>query len=370
MHNLEKYINKYRSIVDGSIEQKIGHPVWNKELPYCFNACSNKIESAIENIEATIRITANYQDEEIIEVHNYTLYFTGFAEPERTGFKARKRRNVCGTYIKTIDYTLQSDHLTGGMNTYTETVSGEFKSYDFDYLCRYNRYSGNNTNLVGKNISFIGETFVSISDENAKWRSIHDHPDYCIHFMNNHCQVNFITGKKDVSKYKDRSGYNNKPSNEFTYVWFAGNQSGLSVEQARSVDQIRDSGFLFYCNRTGEYTVETSNHDVCQFYNHDRDVVIVWEFTPGSNKATGRALDFDVKKKDHKNIVLYEMVVNSIDSDKPVKDINDIDFKNLQNYIYSIRTNLDQDGNRILPEPVLTGSYDIVPGFIFNDRYI
>ena len=370
MSNLEKYINKYRSIVDGSIEQKIGHPVWNKELPYRFNVYNSKIESEIENVGATLQIIANYPNENINEVHNYALTFTGFAEPERAGLEARKRRNVCGTYIKTINYTTQSDRTDDNIHTYTETVSGEFKSYDFDYMCRYNRYSRNNTNLLGKNISFINETFVSISDENAKWRSIHDHPDYNIYFTRSNCQVNFFTDKKNVSKYKDRPGYNNKPSDEFTYVWFAGNQSDMPVEQARSVDQIRDSGFLFHCIRTGENTMETSNHDVCQFYNHDRDVVIVWEFEPGSNKATGRALDFDVRKKDPKNIVSYELVVSSIDNDKQVKDINDIDFKNLQNYIYSCRTNLDQFGKRILPEPVLTGSYDIIPGFIFNDRYI
>ena len=360
MYNLEKYINKYRNIVDGAIEQKVGYPVWNKELPYSFRSHSDKINSEIENVGATLQIIANYPNENINEVHNYALTFTGFAEPERAGLEARKRRNVCGTYIKTINYTTQSDRTDDNIHTYTETVSGEFKSYDFDYMCRYNRYSRNNTNLLGKNISFINETFVSISDENAKWRSIHDHPDYCIHFTNNHCQVNFVTDRKNVSKYKDRPGYNNKPSDEFTLVWADGAREGVAMD--RSV--------LLNMRRTGEYTVELVVNDIDLFYDHDRDSTIVLEFEPGSNKATGRALDFDLKKESKSYQSPITVTVNPIDSNKQIRDINDIDFNNLQDYTFYGTSNLDQDGNRVLPPPTWCGSFDIVPGFIFDDRYI
>ena len=360
MYNLEKYINKYRNIVDGAIEQKVGYPVWNKELPYSFRSHSDKINSEIENVGATLQIIANYPNENINEVHNYALTFTGFAEPERAGLEARKRRNVCGTYIKTINYTTQSDRTDDNIHTYTETVSGEFKSYDFDYMCRYNRYSRNNTNLLGKNISFINETFVSISDENAKWRSIHDHPDYNIYFTRSNCQVNFFTDKKNVSKYKDRPGYNNKPSDEFTLVWADGAREGVAMD--RSV--------LLNMRRTGEYTVELVVNDIDLFYDHDRDSTIVLEFEPGSNKATGRALDFDLKKESKSYQSPITVTVNPIDSNKQIRDINDIDFNNLQDYTFYGTSNLDQDGNRVLPPPTWCGSFDIVPGFIFDDRYI
>ena len=361
MYNLEKYINKYRNIVDGAIEQKVGYPVWNKELPYSFRSHSDKINSEIENVGATLQIIANYPNENINEVHNYALTFTGFVGSVCCGAKA-DRRNVCGTYVKTIDYALQTDHPGEDTNimSYTETVSGEFRSLFFDYNNRWTKNNYQNTNLVGKNISFINETFVSISDENAKWRSIHDHPDYCIHFTNNHCQVNFVTDRKNVSKYKDRPGYNNKPSDEFTLVWADGAREGVAMD--RSV--------LLNMRRTGEYTVELVVNDIDLFYDHDRDSTIVLEFEPGSNKATGRALDFDLKKESKSYQSPITVTVNPIDSNKQIRDINDIDFNNLQDYTFYGTSNLDQDGNRVLPPPTWCGSFDIVPGFIFDDRYI
>ena len=361
MNNLEKYINKYRNIVDGPIEQKVGYPVWNKELPYNYYSHSDKIDTAIENEKATLQIIVNYPDEKIVEVHNYALIFTGFVGPVCCGAKA-DRRNVCGTYIKTIDYTSKSDQIDGDESvvTYTETVSGDFRSLFFDYNNRWTKNNYQNTNLVGKNISFINETFVSISDENAKWRSIHDHPDYNIYFTRSNCQVNFFTDKKNVSKYKDHPGYNNKPSDEFTLVWADGNREGVAMD--RSV--------LLNMRRTGEYTVELVVNDIDLFYDHDRDSTIVLEFEPGSNKATGRALDFDVKKESKSYQSPITVTVYPIDSNKQIRDINDIDFNNLQDYTFYGTSNLDQDGNRVLPPPTWCGSFDIVPGFIFDDRYI
>ena len=369
MDKLKKYINKYRNIVNGAIDQRAAAPVWNKEMVYSYNTSSDKVNSEIEGETATIQVQLTYPEnidwdyckhndyykKNVSEVHTFKLTFGQFGvasimtsddpPPKPSAdFTYIDRRNITGTYTKDVNATVLVRDTAGNISTktYIDTLSGVFKSYDFDYKC-FNNYTGTNQSLAGKNICFIDEEFISTTDELADPHENNDEPNYSLFFTPNYCQVHLFTTNEEVNKYKNDKRYNNKPGDEFTCVWFDGIKDGMKIDAVRAI----------HGKKINSHAAELTINDIREVYDFDRDSTFYIEFDSNSNKGNAKAHDCDVTAT---------FVFKYADQSKQVKSIDDIDFNNLQNYIISSKF------YRELTED--TVEFDMVPGFIFDGTYL
>ena len=206
MGTLKEYISKYRNIVNSAVVQCSTDPLWNKEMLYLYSTSSDKVNSEIEGETANLQVQFTYPEniewdycrynnfykKNVSELHAFKLIFDKFDTVSSIG-----QRNILGTYIKDVNATVFVRDTDGDITTktYVDTLSGVFKSYDFDYKCSIN-YTGTNEKLIGKKIFFIDEEFISTTDPQADPNENNDEPDYRVNFTSNHCHVHLFTDQQ------------------------------------------------------------------------------------------------------------------------------------------------------------------------------
>ena len=377
MSNLEHYRQKYRNIVHGTIEQKAGTPTWNKEIAYTYSASSERVDSDIAGERATIQAVLTYPDDvkwyfcksseknkqDVREVHTFKLSFDRFdGHLGQFGDDFIDRRNLVGTYVKTVDITMRTRDSEDVVEdfTYTDVLSGVFKSYDFDYTSE--NYTGTNQSIVGKNICFIDEEFVSTTDVDADPDEHYDEPNYSLFFTYNFCQVHLFTDRANINKYAGDDRYNNKPAEDWTCVWLDGSRGS----------DIKDGVRAITAKRLTADTAQLNVDDIRDVYCYEGDCTIYLKFEPNSNSGTMVCSNLKKQKKDNPTGTLPDaeglsdhkafFTFRFADQSKTVNSIDDIDFDNLQDYIISARVTRESTAD--------TAEIDLIPGFIFDGKYL
>ena len=380
MSNLEHYRQKYRNITHGTIEQKAGTPTWNREIAYTYSTASEKVNYDIAGETATIQAVLTYpgdvewyfckssgkNKQDVKEVHTFKLCFDAFDPHEGAFVGYIDRRNLTGTYVKTVDITMRTQNSEDIVEnfTYTDVLSGVFKSYDFDYSSATGLWTGTNQSIVGKNICFIDEEFISTTDVDADPDEHYDEPNYSLFFTHNYCQVHLFTDRDNINKYAGDDRYNNKPAQEFTCVWIDGPKGSAVGGGVRAITG----------KKLSSNTAQLAIDDVRDVYCYDGDCTLFIKFEPNSNIGIGTCSNLKKLKtadpaetcpapeglSEKKSIFSFKFA----DQSKTVNSIDDIDFDNLQDYIISMRVTREFGVNSPLFE------IDFIPGFIFDGKYL
>lgn len=376
MSNLDDYRQRYRNIIHGTIKQKAGSPSWNKEIAYTYSAASEKVDYDIAGQAGTLQAVLTYPDDvewyfcklsgkykqDVKEVHTFKLRFDNFDSSERYFKDYIDRRNLVGTYVKTVDITMRTRDSEDVVEdfTYTDVLSGVFKSYDFDYQSE--QFTGTNQSIVGKNICFIDEEFVSTTDADADPNEHYNEPNYSLFFTYNFCQVYLFTDRTNINKYADNDRYNNRPTEDWTCVWLDAPEGSAIKDGVRAITG----------KRLSTDTAQLNIDDVRDVYCYDGDCTLYLKFEPNSNIGKGVCSNLtkcktgnpDETEPDPKGLSdkkLY-FVFKFADQSKTVNSIDDIDFDNLQDYIISLRVNKELTADCV--------ELDFIPGFIFDGKYL
>jgi hypothetical protein len=343
-------------------EQNSELPTWDPEIPYTYRVNTDTPNTDIESAKATIELTIQYSNLDsqdswdyfdnkdhwkqfISEEHIYELQFDKFDDVIHGNYDESSpsylcKKNINGTYKKktvtVANYKKRIDD-TPEPYEYVEELKGEFKSFDFDYgTCKL----PNNT-LLGKTVCFLNEKFIESKDPHFDPCDAEDEPNYILFFKENHCLVHLFTDKEKLSMFKIRPNFNNKPDSMWTYFFCEGYRDDVPFVGVRGIG----------ARKTGDNTVDLLIDDIRNLKDADTESISHLVFEAGNNTARGT----------HDDGVVTLYTFESSDLSNPVKDMSDIDFDNLQNYVITCVNTYEN--SKLLDEQTRC---EMVPGFVFD----
>ena len=153
--------------------------------------------------------------------------------------------------------------------------------------------------------------------------------------------VHLFTDKEKLSMFKIRPNFNNKPDSMWTYFFCEGYRDDVPFVGVRGIG----------ARKTGQYTADLLIDDIRNLNEVDTESVSHLTFEPSSNVARGA----------HDDGVVTLYTFEDSDPDKSIKDITDIDFNNLQNYVITCVNTYEN--SKSLDERTRC---EMIPGFVLD----
>ena len=357
-NNLQKHTNQVMSLTKEDL------PTWNSQIPYVYESQSDNPDENIENSTSTLSldITYNnlsepsswdkYQDRHIQfvkETHRYVLTFENFddiihGEYDENGPSYICKRNINGTYTKHVTITVNVKHLGTESSTeqivYDEQLTGEFKSFDFDFkTCRLP-----NDTLFRKTVCFLNETLISSNDPYFNEHDDHSEPDYALFFKEDHCLAHLFTNSKQLNTFQARPNINNKPDDKWTYYFIEGYRDGTPFVGVRAIGM----------KKTSDNTADLLIDDIRNINKQENESISKLTFK--GNKAIGVHDDDTV-------VTIYTF--DHVDPTRKIKSLQDIDTRNLQNYIITCVNTIE--GSDVYDDNTRC---EMTPGFVYTNKCI